>query len=784
MADIRIRQLPDGGGPVATDYVPIDNGTTRRATVQQIAEVGRPVASQAEAEAGTNPSKAMTPLTTAQAVDFYGLTKAGNLAGLANAATARTNLGLGSAAVEDVSAFATSAQGTKADTAWQPTTGTDSFGASINSSRIYGRVRDHVSILDYATSVSARDNIKNGSTAFNASFDDAADDAVARGIKVVNFTDGNFELDDDTFLDNPGVYVRGEPGGTKLYKNGAGRMFQTLGTAPNTSTDGYALTANAASGATSVTMSTANAANFTAGTRAIVWQNIATSGNAARDAEFVWITNVNTGTGVITFAAPIYFAYTTANTAKLFNVTLIEGVGYENLIIDWTDGTQTSPQRPPYNVDEVIASWFCLKPRFSNVASINTINATLNFHGCVDAYVANLRGQNGKSDATDLTDAYSYGIAESGLNVGLVANGLQFERHRHAYTTGAADSADPTMFNGGHPFWSVVANGVHRWAKAAGWDSHDTGVGITFQNLHTVGGVQSGFQIRDIKHRIINCSARDIQLFSGSQGYGLFLAGQDSAGLWCRDAEIDGFSAYNCAGAGIRDQAPGTIARNIRIELAQGPAIHWDGGASGDGEYSDIYAKDVAKNAALGGAYAVVVGNASAQKNPRIRDMFVDDPNNNLTALVRRNNVATDKVELTNVRGLNSAKAAIDVFFDPSSTDNVMIRGGYGPSGESNGPIKTITIASDSINVNTIFAAGVLLLPETSTTDTLITVVGGERDAVLELWGSSGNTITLQHGTGTDNLVLKGAVNVNVLANQVARFRRRGATWIEIGRNF
>lgn len=117
MADIRIRQLPDGGGPVATDYLPIDNGSTRKATIQNVVEIGRPAASQAEAEAGTNPSKVMTPLTTKQAVDFYGLTKAGNLAGLADLPTARSNLGvaIGSnvqaydAALESISGLTTSA---------------------------------------------------------------------------------------------------------------------------------------------------------------------------------------------------------------------------------------------------------------------------------------------------------------------------------------------------------------------------------------------------------------------------------------------------------------------------------------------------------------------------------------------------------------------------------------------------------------------------------------------------------------------------------------------------
>lgn len=115
MADIRINQLPVGGGPVATDFVPLDNGSTRKATIQQVVEIGRPAASQAEAEAGTNPTKVMTPLTTKQAVTSYGLLKANNLNDLADAAASRTNLGLGTAATQPSTAFATSAQGTLAD---------------------------------------------------------------------------------------------------------------------------------------------------------------------------------------------------------------------------------------------------------------------------------------------------------------------------------------------------------------------------------------------------------------------------------------------------------------------------------------------------------------------------------------------------------------------------------------------------------------------------------------------------------------------------------------------
>lgn len=71
MPDIRISQLPLATGPTApaqTDFVALDNGTTRKAPLSGIADAVRPMSSQAEAEAGVNAVKGMSPLTTKQSI--------------------------------------------------------------------------------------------------------------------------------------------------------------------------------------------------------------------------------------------------------------------------------------------------------------------------------------------------------------------------------------------------------------------------------------------------------------------------------------------------------------------------------------------------------------------------------------------------------------------------------------------------------------------------------------------------------------------------------------------
>lgn len=66
---IRPSALTRRTNPVASEIVPVDNGTSvAGSTLAEIVNAGRPVASRPEAEAGVNAEKSMSPLTTKQSI--------------------------------------------------------------------------------------------------------------------------------------------------------------------------------------------------------------------------------------------------------------------------------------------------------------------------------------------------------------------------------------------------------------------------------------------------------------------------------------------------------------------------------------------------------------------------------------------------------------------------------------------------------------------------------------------------------------------------------------------
>lgn len=149
MADIRINALPLATGPTAPsalDNVAIDGASTRRSTLSGLADAIRPVASQAEAEAGVNAVKAITPLTAKQSIaSEVGVSLASHTQGmkadsaLQPGASQNDISGLTSA----LAGKATSAQGAKADNSLQrgapsPSLTTVTSSTDLNDATVAG----------------------------------------------------------------------------------------------------------------------------------------------------------------------------------------------------------------------------------------------------------------------------------------------------------------------------------------------------------------------------------------------------------------------------------------------------------------------------------------------------------------------------------------------------------------------------------------------------------------------------------------------------------------------
>ena len=167
--DIRINQLPVGGGIVASDVLGIDSaipsGTTRKGTIEEVVAIGRPTATQAEAEAGTNPTKVMTPLTVKQSIaSEVGVTIASASQGaLASSALQPASIGVSVQAYDDalqsISGLSTAADQmiyTTASNAYA-TTALTPFGRSILDDADAATMKATLGLVAIASSGSASD---------------------------------------------------------------------------------------------------------------------------------------------------------------------------------------------------------------------------------------------------------------------------------------------------------------------------------------------------------------------------------------------------------------------------------------------------------------------------------------------------------------------------------------------------------------------------------------------------------------------------------------------------
>jgi hypothetical protein len=640
------------------------------------------------------------------------------------------------------------------------------------------KIRESLSVLDFIPTALHADIVAGTNVTPLTTYVQAAMDAAVTAKKDLFCPGGTYLIDDP--LDNNGVHIRGERGRTTFVMSGAGSMFTAFASDPTLAS--HTLASNAAPGDLSLSLTAGHGASFAAGNTAVLLSEANVSAvDPTNVAEFVTVRSVSSDT--VNLRGPVKYTYATSDTAQLVAVTLLEGVGYSDFSIEMDD-TVTPVAGGTYQAAHALEFRFCKAPLVRGVTISKGVRAAIELVGCLNAriYDYTCRDMGSANNDTDGSSTlgvggYGYAISERALNVGLVATNLHIERCRHGYTSGA----DYT-WGYGSPQGSVISNGVHIDSKEAGWDTHETGDGIIFLNLHTIGSRRTGIQIRAPRTKVFGCSVKDCF----ASGIWLVGAALDAAD----NCLVHGFTAVNTNfGTGdaydgstdwrelgaIRNQGFDNIFDGIYIENCGGPAIY-ENTTTRRGTYRNVRVIDPCQLATTN--TDAILLRANGADTPYVENVFIRSTDAEVVDLVATENSAQIP-RLFNVDGSGHTGQLFS-----GALSNRFIGSGTGAHHLNTGYRQNVTLASDAFSVAGLLGPVCQVLPESGTSDTLSSITGGEDGDTIILRGTTGNTITLAHGSGTDNLFLLTAANVNLVANTHIVFTRWGGVWFEDHRSF
>lgn len=639
-----------------------------------------------------------------------------------------------------------------------------------------GRLQEIVYITD-APFNADRTGVTSAVAAINAAL-------VHAGItgKAVCSPAGTFLLDmADGAIVNPGVPFLGMGAKTVFQISGVGSPFTNSYTLP--ASGGYTL-ADAALHATSITLNTsADAAHFAVDSYAIIASGAAYDTPALdtqRKGEFVRIKAIVGA--VITLYSPLTDSYLAADAAELIPVTLTEGVEYGNFTVKMDKTVPPVAGTDAGTEDrQVITTRFALRPKFHGLIMQDSLGAGIALEGCIGATVEGHEAYdfgsatNTDGTATDSFGGYGYGISERGLNVGLRANGLYYERIRHGYTNGAS-----YIFVHGRPVGASISNGTHVGAKLSGWDTHQLGFGQRFDNLWSIASMGCGFTTRCNSVRMAGCGAIDclgaaVALFKGATENaeecvvdGFYARGNN----WGNDGETDWTLQPT-----FLNQGDNNTFKNFTVDSAYGPL--YSTGPDGTG---GKLLNGTAKNLNMVGTPNMAIWlRYTGADAPIIRDVEIDVSNGMVSDLVRNDSANGDNMPLVhNLLPLNGSISGKYYYGYGVGVDTIVHWTGDGFEGHR----KSFTLNGS----NTISLAGVVehqITVSKTAAETLDTATGERAEGALliVIAGSSGITIT-HANTGVDTFYCKGAVNAALTSGQSITFIKRSGQWVEWTRSF
>jgi hypothetical protein len=468
----------------------------------------------------------------------------------------------------------------------------------------------------------------------DAAIQGAIDQAIRSGASVVLLPalHGGRAYEVRRTIQNNGVQLVGDGPGSIVRKIGRGSCFVS-GYVPSTNI--ARITTEIAAGTDRIKDSACAGIELRAGAVYVLTSEGRCHPNTpAHCGEFVVVKAASNGIALL--ERPLLYSYRPTEDACVRDAGLVGGVGYRELRIEMDPAVVPTSALTRFD-NYGIQLDFCRSPLVRGVSISDGVAAGVRLLGCIDARIVDYRAsdlgsaeddQNGSS--TIGPGGYGYGIAERGLNRGLVVERAVTDQVRHLYTSGAEW---PDVFKYGMPIDSLITNSTSKNAKGACFDTHETGINITFENCHAEGGRAVGFQLRSKNAKVVSCTARNLagaavwvygaDVHSNAAGDGCLVSGLqcdnvNGAPPTVYSADVD----WRDTGA-ILDQGFGNEFRSVRVEDCAGPALTVAAAARG-GIYRDFDVSKVCQST-LAKCCVIDVEQISAEAAPRISGIHVSD---------------------------------------------------------------------------------------------------------------------------------------------------------------
>jgi hypothetical protein len=293
------------------------------------------------------------------------------------------------------------------------------------------------------------------------------------------------------------------PSRVSLRGDGSGRLVldgsvsapavRAAGTIPATGAPTAVLSADAAAGATTVTVTSAT--GLAVGDVLVIGDNVAPDPTQPTrlGGELVRVRAL-AGT-TVTLGRPLRWGYTTGQTAALWKITPVSGVAVEDLEISRSTGMAGTA-----NTSALVDLYCAGDVSVRNVRVFGNAGPGIAVQHCWDTEIVGCTVADLADDAG--AGKYGYGVNIGGAVDNLVVSACTFRRLRHAVTTnGSAHHGQPTAM--------VFSGLVATECSGAAFDTHAWGAGILFDGCVAYSCAQNGFTIRSSLTTLTSCKAID-----------------------------------------------------------------------------------------------------------------------------------------------------------------------------------------------------------------------------------------------------------------------------------